>query len=222
MGRLRTTDGGATWAPFGSLAHYVRDVDGHSASSPNLFAGTNDAGVYMSPNANGTWTDITGSLPDHRIRSLKALASNQVFAGTNGSSAWEYTGSWTQKGPFIRAPGVIQIAIHPTNDAIIYAATDQGVYRSTNGGESWVPKNQGLGGYGDLVISGISIDPSNTSTIYLGTWGYGLYKSTDSGDHWTRLSDPLKSSKTYLPLVTKDYPASLPRPTERSSCQREL
>jgi len=209
-GVFRTTNGGATWAAFGSVPHYVRDVDGHNGITANLYAGTHDAGVFMSPNANGTWTNISSGLGDYRIRSVKAVAASQVFAGTNGDSAWKYTGSWTQKGPFIRAPGVIQIAIHPTNSAIIYAGTDQGVYKSFNGGESWVPKNQGLGGYGDLVISGISIDPGTPSTIYLGTWGYGIFKSTDSGDHWTRMSDPLKSTKVYLPLVLRNYTAPQP------------
>ncbi len=205
-GVFRTTDGGATWAPFGSVPHYVRDVDGHNGSTSSLFAGTHDGGVYMSPSASPSWTAINTGLGDQRIRSVKALASNEVFAGTNGSSAWEYNGaSWTKKALTIRAPGIRAIAIHPTNSAVIYATSDQGVYKSTNGGESWTPKNQGLGGYGDLAVYSISIDPTNPNTIYLGTWGYGIFKSTDGGDHWTRLSDPLKCSKTYLPLVVRNY-----------------
>ena len=207
-GVYRTTDGGATWAPFGTLpqSQWVRDVDGHNGTTANLYAGTNDAGVFMSPNANGTWTDISAGLGELRVRSVKAVGANQVFAGTNGRSAWEYNGaSWTQRGPSIRAPSVIQIAIDPITSSTIYAATDQGVYKSTNGGETWDPKNQGLGGYGDLVISGISIDPSNVNTIYLGTWGYGVFKSTNGGDTWTRLADPLKCSKVYLPNVLRNY-----------------
>jgi photosystem II stability/assembly factor-like uncharacterized protein len=210
-GVYRTTDGGATWAPFGSVPHYVRDVDGHNGSTANLYAGTHDAGVFMSPNANGTWTAINTGLGEHRVRSLKAVASNEVFAGTNGRSAWEYDGaSWTQQGPYIWAPGVIQIAIHPTNPAIIYAATDQGVYRSTDHGETWTPRNKGLGGYGDLVVSGISIDPNNPEIVYIGTWGYGVFKWDIPNQRWERLSDPLKSSTTLLPLVLRNYSAAVP------------
>ncbi|MGD8474858.1 MAG: choice-of-anchor J domain-containing protein, partial [Anaerolineae bacterium] len=224
-GVWRTTDGGSNWAALGNLGHWVRDVDALGGLHPDLFAGTNDAGVSMSPDADGTWTAINTGLGDYRVRSLKAVDANHLFAGTNGSSAWDYTvvsrpldavgvdepegtDTWTQKGPYIWAPGVIQIAIDPVTSSIIYAATDQGVYKSTNGGESWVPKNQGLGGYGDLVISGISIDPSNVNTIYLGTWGYGVFKSTNGGNTWTRLADPLKCSKVYLPNVMRNYATS--------------
>jgi hypothetical protein len=88
----------------------------------------------------------------------------------------------------------------------------RGVYKSENSGESWTPKNQGLGGYGDLAVYSISIDPSNPSTIYLGTWGYGIFKSADSGDHWTRLADPLKCSKVFLPVVLRNYGPPPPEP----------
>jgi photosystem II stability/assembly factor-like uncharacterized protein len=215
-GVYRSTDGGNTWSPFGSLptADWVRALDALGGAQPDLFAGTYTNGVFRSAGAGGSWTDISSGLGEKRIRSLKALAANNLFAGTNGASAWQYTGSWAKRGPTIAtAAGVIQIAIDPGNANIVYAATDQGVYRSTNKGETWVPKNQGLGGYGDLVVSGISIDRNNTSTIYLGTWGYGVFKSTNSGDTWTRLSDPLKCSAIYLPVILRRPPSAPPTPT---------
>ncbi len=104
--------------------------------------------------------------------------------------------TWTQTGPkwdtaHREAPQVIQILIDPSNPSIIYAGTNQGVYRSTDGGETWEPRNGGLGGYGDLVVSGIVRHPTNPDILYIATWGYGLFKSTDAGRNWTRLTDPL-------------------------------
>jgi photosystem II stability/assembly factor-like uncharacterized protein len=233
-GIQHSSDAGLTWSSLGALPDpdWVRAVDARTGTHPDVFAGTYVKGVYMSPDGNGTWAAINSGLSDLRIRSLKATTADTLFAGTNGSSGWQYsmltrssvldgqdepagvqgTNTWTKQGPYIPAPSVIQIAIDPSNTNRIYAATDQGVYRSTNGGETWVPKNQGLGGYGDLVDSGIAIDPNNPSTLYLATWGYGIFKSTDLGDHWVRLSDPLKSTQVYLPMMLRDV-GTPPPPT---------
>lgn len=110
------------------------------------------------------------------------------------------TDFWTWRGPRYnlesdQAPMVTQIVIDPTNPDIIYAGTNQGVYRSADGGEMWSPANGGLGGYGDLVISGLAIDPVDPKVVIIGTWGYGLLKSTDSGSTWTRLADPLRPTQ---------------------------
>lgn len=112
--------------------------------------------------------------------------------GPTGLNTWTFSGpKWDPS--YYEAPGVIQILIDPSNPNIVYAGTNQGVYRSTDGGETWEPRNGGLGGYGDLVISGIARHPTNPDILYIATWGYGLFKSTDAGRNWTRLTDPLAS-----------------------------
>lgn len=98
---------------------------------------------------------------------------------------------WSYTGPQQEAPQVIQVVIDPQNPAIVYAATNQGVYRSTDGGENWNARNGNLGSYGELVVTGLAIDPTNSQTLIIGTWGAGLLKSTDSGVTWTRLGDPI-------------------------------
>ena len=123
-----------------------------------------------------------------------AAQSGSQPAGTSGLDFW------TSRGPKIdiasgNAPSVMQILYDRANANIVYAGTDQGVYRSADGGESWEAHNQGLGGYGDLVISGIAQDPLDTATLIIGTWGYGVYRSTNSGDTWARLTDPLATAQ---------------------------
>lgn len=197
-----------SWSSVGRLDRWVRALDAEGAGLPDLFAGTNEEGVYRSPDANGSWSAMNSGLGELRIRALEALeGSDALIAGTNGRSAWKYDGVWTRTGPYIWAPGVVQIAIHPTNPWIIYAATDQGVYYSSNYGDTWTARNKGLGGYGDLVISGISIDRNNPSIVYLGTWGYGVFKWDVPNQRWVRLADPLKSSVVNLPAVQKNYSA---------------
>ena len=106
------------------------------------------------------------------------------------------TNRWTLSGPEHDiagglAPHVYRILVNPANPSVVYAGTNQGVYRSADGGQSWTARNGGLGGYGDLVVSGLAMDPTTPTTLVIGTWGLGLLKTTDSGANWSRLADPL-------------------------------
>ncbi len=133
--------------------------------------------------------------------SLTTKHSADAPIGPAGTNAWTLVGpKWNTAENY--APQVIQILIDPSNPNVVYAGTNQGVYRSTDGGETWSPRNSGLGGYGDLVVSGIARHPTNPQILIIATWGYGLFRSTDAGANWTRLADPLATgaqSTTALP-----------------------
>ena len=69
-----------------------------------------------------------------------------------------------------------------------------GVHRSTNGGNSWSVINNGLPANGS--VNRIIFDPKNPETLYaaVNQWTsndpYGLYRSTNKGDNWTKMSIP--------------------------------
>lgn len=78
------------------------------------------------------------------------------------------------------------IAINPLKPSIIYVATQNGVFRSTNGGRTWSAINNGLD---DPIVVALVIDPVTPSNLYVGTAGFnnrGVYKSVDGGDSWNR------------------------------------
>jgi len=83
--------------------------------------------------------------------------------------------------------------IHPTNNQIIYI-TDalSGIHKSIDGGNTWVPKNNGItsrnGDSNDAIpVFTVAIDQNNPTTIWAGTqYDSGIYKSTDSGENWTK------------------------------------
>ena len=102
-----------------------------------------------------TVTPSTLSGADARVLSLAVNPANAnvIYAGTDGGGVFRTTNglntnaaqvSWTQVG---RAQtgltnGIIRdIQIDPTNTSILYAATDAGVFRSTGGGDTWVPRS---------------------------------------------------------------------------------
>jgi len=136
---------------------------------------------------------------------LSSHRASEDAVGPMGLNTWTKTGPmWdTANG---RAPQVIQILIDPSNPNIVYAGTNQGVYRSTDGGETWEPRNGGLGGYGDLVVSGIARHPTNPDILIIATWGYGLFRSTDAGRNWARLTDPLATGTQATAALPPDLP----------------
>lgn len=90
------------------------------------------------------------------------------------------------------------IEIDPSNSNVIYVgAANGGLWKSTNGGNSWSTATDNIP---TLSISDIAVDPSNSNTIYIATgdgsgydvggdfWGgaysAGVLKSTDGGATW--------------------------------------
>src|SRR5262249_62359749 len=82
----------------------------------------------------------------------------------------------------------------------------QGLFKSTNGGDTWTAINAGLT---NLFISVVAIAPSTPSTLYAAT-GSGLFKSIDGGSSWSFITgehiayplavDPRTPSTLYAPV----------------------
>lgn len=154
--------------------------------------------------------DADGKVANITQRTMQALQQMNISAthfgsATNPAGANRLNGDWNPIGPFaIAAPAqnylgrVNCVAFHPTDVNTIFVGTPGGgLWKSTTGGTSWTPLTDGLPSSG---ISGIAINPSNASIMYLLTgdgnggphWGYyvkengcGVYKSTDGGITWS-------------------------------------
>ncbi len=91
---------------------------------------------------------------------------------------------------------IYSLDIDPKNPDNIYAATDKGVYKSTDAGKTWKQKKTGLP---KLKAMKIVVDPVNTDTVYVtlwtkpGNWHWkgGVYKSTNGGDSWKAVNKGL-------------------------------
>ena len=132
-----------------------------------------------------------------------AVYGDGIWLTTDGARHWRNVG--------LSASGSIaKIAIDPDDSRIVLAAAmgseyapgrDRGIYRSTDAGAHWTRVlyvNDTTGG------SDISFDPKNGAVVYAGTFDYlrrpwtmrsggpgsGLYKSTDAGKTWKKLTDP--------------------------------
>jgi len=106
---------------------------------------------------------------------------------------------WQSVGPKNIGARVRTIAQHP-NDAntLWLGAASGGVWKTVNGGSTWVPVSETLG---SPEIADIRLDPALPNRIYVATGevvygarGAGIYRSDDAGTSWTSMTATLPSS----------------------------
>jgi photosystem II stability/assembly factor-like uncharacterized protein len=134
---------------------------------------------------------------------LLSLILVSLAIGINGIFG---KGSWKNIGP--EGGSIISLAINPVNDNIVYAGTTSNVYKSVNGGITWIAISAALDNH---RIYNIAIDPEMPTTLYVGTDYPVVFKSTDGGKTWNALNvskaqdlsfpglivDPVKPSTLY-------------------------
>lgn len=140
----------------------------------------------------------------------EANSSGDSYSGTGLYVSTDAGANWTLSG-LENSHHIGRIAINPDHSDTIFVAamgklfgknSERGVYRTTNGGSSWdrVFYLNDSTGCIDIVIN-----PQNTDIIYAAMWerirkptyrnvggmSSGIWRSTDNGDNWTKLSNGL-------------------------------
>ncbi len=80
------------------------------------------------------------------------------------------------------APRLSAFALDPSTPNAMYVGTDRGIYKSADGGVSWMAINQGLPA-GPSAVNALVAHPSAQGTLYAAVQGQ-LYRSVDSGASW--------------------------------------
>lgn len=109
----------------------------------------------------------------------------------------------SQGGPQLNGL-VSAIAVSPSNSNLIYMGTaGGGIWRSDNGGTSWIPVFDRQLSLGVGEPGALAIDPNNTNVVYVGTSARvgahpqaGLFRSTDGGASWIRLGSGYPAGNT--------------------------
>lgn len=126
-------------------------------------------------------------------------------------------GRWYRFGPDNVNGRIKSLTIHPTNGNILYAgAANGGVWKSTNGGDSWSSQWK----FEDtMAVGSIAIAPSAPDTVYAGTgedtdtWGpsyggHGIYKTTNGGASWTNVADSSKVGSLCSKIIVQPTDAN--------------
>ena len=98
-------------------------------------------------------------------------------------------------GPAINGGRIADIDLHPEDPSVWYVAVGSGgVWKTENAGTTWTPVFDDQSSYS---IGSVTIDPSDPSTVWVGTgenvggrhvgYGDGIYRSTDGGRSWEKM-----------------------------------
>jgi photosystem II stability/assembly factor-like uncharacterized protein len=103
-----------------------------------------------------------------------------LFRTTRGEGVWKEITAGLPPNVEARA-----FAVHPTERDVIYAGTQDGPYRSVDGGEHWerlgFPER-------NAVVWSLAFHPTRPEVMYAGTAPVGIYRSEDAGDTWKKLT----------------------------------
>ncbi|MFQ5636993.1 MAG: WD40/YVTN/BNR-like repeat-containing protein [bacterium] len=147
---------------------------------------------------------IYAGMGESCIRGVTTASGDGVYKSTDAGKTWTHLG--LEKTRQISA-----IRVHPKNPDLVYVAAqgnpwgpnaERGIYRSKDGGKNWrlihhVDDKTGA--------SALSLDVNNPRILYAGFWehqrtpwkvnsggpGSGIYKTSDSGDSWEKLTNGL-------------------------------
>jgi len=97
---------------------------------------------------------------------------------------------------------VISLAIDPQNSSIVYAVTNQGVFKSTDGAATWngAEFNFPNDSAGQVRITSLLIAPQNSNLLYA-TSNKGVFKTTDGGASWTVVNSGLTTLSVTLLVI---------------------
>lgn len=140
------------------------------------------------------------------VRVTRGMYGIGILKSTNGGASWFKSLDWT----YSSRRGVWKVIFNPKNRNVLYAATSEGVWKSNNAGGNW---SQVL----DYPMSvDLEINPADTSVLYTSIGNLtnyvpnanvGIYKSTNSGVNWFKLTGGLPASwtgKTQIDLYKKN------------------
>jgi photosystem II stability/assembly factor-like uncharacterized protein len=200
-GFWKSTDNGASWTEYvtGLVRLGVSSIVVHPSNPNIIYIGTGDRdagdapgyGVWRSTDGGLTWAAHNTGMGNRTVYEIImdptdpnimiAATNSRIYRTTNGGTSWSQVFS---------GHSCKDIAIHPTNNNILYASGTN-FYRSTNNGASWSQVTSGVPTGASRMALAVSANQPNYVYILAGS-GSGLValsRSTDSGLNFVQRSN---------------------------------
>jgi photosystem II stability/assembly factor-like uncharacterized protein len=200
VGVFKSTNGGLSWSNTGLPAYSsIVNALALDPSNPAVVYVASNSGVFVSTNAASTWTYPVSNSGCSYSLTVVPTTPTTIYTGTCGYGLYKSTDggqTFASVSPDLATQVVISIAVDPTAPSTLYAATNNGVSKSTNSGQSWTTSSSGLSG----PVSALAIDAAHSANVWAGN-GSGLFESTNGGQTWSAVAAGLPSYGTIRTIV---------------------
>ena len=230
----RTDDGGKTWRDFRvpNQDAYVFAV--HPRDPKIVFAGGRGDTLNVSRSTDGgkTWRQIGTGLGRNSLRHLLFDPTEPTTLYASGGTfttifkSTDQGDTWTKLAlPVGGTSDLYGLTVDPKDGKQLWAATEDGLLKSHDGGATWTRSDRGTGRY---LVKSVAIDPRDSAHVLAGAGGDGVFVSRDGGAAWASSSNGLaagwvtkvwgdtRSGTIFAQLGNGRYRRDGPRPGPRS------
>jgi photosystem II stability/assembly factor-like uncharacterized protein len=218
------------WRNIGNanLVGRISSIDALESNWAHVIVGSAAGGVFKSVSGGVAWQPIFDQYGAASIGDVKINQTNPdiIWVGT-GEECGRNSAAWgdgvyksTDGGATFKNVGlkdsfnIGRIILHPKDPNIVWVAAigniygpigSRGVFKTTDGGTTWVKQTEGLPNDPQTGAIDMVIDPSNPEILYVSFWqrirypwrlnsggpNSGIFKSINGGRSWTKLTKTL-------------------------------
>lgn len=200
----KSYDGGQRWASMRSglddatISSVVNQFVFDPYDSNHIFVATT-MGIFETKSGGGDWTKrmegmkevlmvVTLCMDPTRPAILYAGTSGGVYKTVNEGGHWEKVNNGLVPPDMIkssRALNVTSIHVDPFEPDTVYAATLAGLFKTTDGANSWIRIGESLS---DQMIIAMILDRSKKGVVFIAGRD-GVHRSTDGGVTWQTMNE---------------------------------
>lgn len=180
----------------------------HPTNSSIFWVGTPAGGLWKTTNGGSSWTPLTDGMPVIGVSGIAVDYNNTntiyiltgdgdgahtksigVLKSTDGGETWGETGLTYTISQQIRG---YKLLMHPTNSLILFVASNDGIFKTTNGGVSWTEELNSF-------AFDIEFKPGDPTVMYA-SGGTSFFRSTDTGSTWTQIFAGVPTNSTRIAI----------------------